>query len=142
MELSTGKILEENLVQSAFHQKLGDEFPFQQDNHLKHKAISTLATVNVARLQFWLKSDGKSMARLENSCLINNQFDRAWRILKRIMGKCCTIQLWKALRDLSRKTHSCNRFQRCFYKVMTQGHEYLHWLNNSVFNFQYICKHF
>jgi hypothetical protein len=26
MELSTGKILEENLVQSAFHQTLGDEF--------------------------------------------------------------------------------------------------------------------
>ena len=26
MELSTGKILEENLVQSAFHQTLGDKF--------------------------------------------------------------------------------------------------------------------
>jgi hypothetical protein len=39
------------------------------------------------------------MARLENSCLamINNQFYRA---LKRIMGKCCTIQVWKALIDL------------------------------------------
>ena len=42
MELSTGKILEENLVQSAFHQTLGGEFPFQQDNNLKHKAKSTL----------------------------------------------------------------------------------------------------
>ena len=31
MELSTGKILEENLFQSAFHQTLGDEFTFQQD---------------------------------------------------------------------------------------------------------------
>jgi hypothetical protein len=40
MELS--KILEENLVQSAFHQTLGDEFPFQQDNNLKHMAKSTL----------------------------------------------------------------------------------------------------
>uniref|UniRef100_A0A8K9XAW0 Uncharacterized protein n=1 Tax=Oncorhynchus mykiss TaxID=8022 RepID=A0A8K9XAW0_ONCMY len=36
MELSTGKILEENLVQSAFHQTLGDEFTFQQYNNLNH----------------------------------------------------------------------------------------------------------
>ena len=52
MELSTGKILEKNLVQS-----LGDEFTFQQDNNLKHKAKSTLGlltkkTVNVAELVF------------------------------------------------------------------------------------------
>ena len=52
MELSTGKILEENLVQSEFHQTLGDEFTFQQDNNLKHKAKSILQllikkTVNV-----------------------------------------------------------------------------------------------
>ena len=38
----TGKILEENLVQSAFHQTLGDEFTIQQDNNLKHKDKSTL----------------------------------------------------------------------------------------------------
>ena len=42
MLLSTGKILEENLVQSAFHQTLGDEFTFQQDNNLKHNAKYTL----------------------------------------------------------------------------------------------------
>ena len=42
MEVSTGKILEENLVYSAFHQTLGDEFTFQQDNNLKHKAKYTL----------------------------------------------------------------------------------------------------
>ena len=35
MELSTGKIIEENLVQSAFHQTLDDEFTFQQDNNLE-----------------------------------------------------------------------------------------------------------
>ena len=29
------------------------------------------------------------------------------------MGKCCTIQVWKALRDLPRKTHSCNCYQWC-----------------------------
>ena len=42
MELSTGKILEEYMVQSAFHQTLRDEFTFQQDNNLKHKAKSIL----------------------------------------------------------------------------------------------------
>ena len=52
MEQSTGKILEENMVQSAFHQTLGDEFTFQQDNNPIHKAISILElltkkTVNV-----------------------------------------------------------------------------------------------
>ena len=41
MELSTRKILEENLVQSAFHQTLGEEFTFQQANNLKHKAKSS-----------------------------------------------------------------------------------------------------
>ena len=40
MELSTFKILEENLVQSDFQQSLGDEFTFQQDNNIKHKAKS------------------------------------------------------------------------------------------------------
>uniref|UniRef100_A0A8K9XHD7 Uncharacterized protein n=1 Tax=Oncorhynchus mykiss TaxID=8022 RepID=A0A8K9XHD7_ONCMY len=39
--LSTGKILEENLIPSAFHQTLKDEFTFQQDNNPKHKAKST-----------------------------------------------------------------------------------------------------
>ena len=52
MELSTGKILKENLVQPAFHQTLGDHFTFQQDSNLKHKAKYTLQlltkkTVNV-----------------------------------------------------------------------------------------------
>jgi hypothetical protein len=41
-ELSTGKILQENLLQSALHQTLGEEFPFQRDNNLQHKAKSTL----------------------------------------------------------------------------------------------------
>jgi hypothetical protein len=33
-------ILKENLVQSAFQQTLGDEFPFQKENNLKHKVKS------------------------------------------------------------------------------------------------------
>ena len=47
MGLSRGKILEENLFQSAVHQTLGDEFTFQQDNNLKHKAKSTLELIMV-----------------------------------------------------------------------------------------------
>jgi hypothetical protein len=35
MELSASKILEENLVQSAFPQTLGEEFTFQHKNNLK-----------------------------------------------------------------------------------------------------------
>ena len=42
MQLITGKILEENLIQSAFQQTLGDKFPFQQDNYLKHKTKYSL----------------------------------------------------------------------------------------------------
>jgi hypothetical protein len=80
MELSTGKILEENLVQSAFHQTLEDEFTFQQVNDLKHMAKSTLKlltkkTVNVPE---W-PSYSFDLNQLENAYLatINNQFDRA-----------------------------------------------------------------
>ena len=50
MALCTGKVLEENLFPSAFHQTLGDEFTFQQDNNLKHKySLELLAktTLNV-----------------------------------------------------------------------------------------------
>ena len=43
--------MDENLVQSAFHQTLGDEFTFQQNNILKQKVKFTLeltkTTVNV-----------------------------------------------------------------------------------------------
>ena len=42
IELSTGKIREENLIQSAFPQTLGYKFTFQQDNNRKHKATFTL----------------------------------------------------------------------------------------------------
>jgi hypothetical protein len=50
MELSTSKILGENVVQSAFHQTLGDKFTFQQDNNLKHKAKSTLELLTKKRV--------------------------------------------------------------------------------------------
>ena len=53
MEQSTDTIL----VQSAFHQTLGDEFTFHQYNYLIHKAKYTLElltknTVNAPELQF------------------------------------------------------------------------------------------
>ena len=53
MELSIGKILEEN--QSAFHQTLGDQFSFQQYNMLKHKAKSTreLLTKKTVNVPEW-----------------------------------------------------------------------------------------
>jgi hypothetical protein len=52
MELNTGKILDEYLLQSALHQTLGEEFTFQSVNKLQHNAKSTLElltkkTVNV-----------------------------------------------------------------------------------------------
>jgi hypothetical protein len=50
IELSTGKILEEKLVQSAFQQTLGDKFTFQQDNNLKHKAKYTLELLSKVTL--------------------------------------------------------------------------------------------
>jgi hypothetical protein len=38
--------------------------------------------------------------------------DRAWRILKRIIGKYCTIKVCKSLGDLTKKTLCCNGCQR------------------------------
>ena len=64
------------------------------------------------------------------------QYYRAWKHFKIVLGKCCTIQVWKALRDLPIKPHRCNCCQRCFYKVLTQGCEYLCKLDISVFHFQ------
>ena len=53
IELNTGKILDENLVQSVFQKTLGDKFTFHQDNNLKHKAkytreLLTKMTLNLA----------------------------------------------------------------------------------------------
>jgi hypothetical protein len=52
MEISTGKILEENLLQSALHQTLGEKFAFQQDNVLQHKAKSTLELLTKKTMNF------------------------------------------------------------------------------------------
>ena len=51
IELSTGKIIEENLVQSAFQQTLGDKLTFHQDNNLKHKAKYTLEFLTMTTLK-------------------------------------------------------------------------------------------
>jgi hypothetical protein len=44
--LNQGKILEENLVQYASQQTLGDKFTIQQDNNLKHELLTKM-TLNV-----------------------------------------------------------------------------------------------
>ena len=56
MEVSIGKILEQNLVQSAFQQNQGVEFTFHQDNNLKHKAKSTQECLTKKTMNFpeWL----------------------------------------------------------------------------------------
>jgi hypothetical protein len=55
MELSTGEILEENLVPSSFHQILGDVFTFQQDNSLKKaKSVLELLTKKTVNVPWWL----------------------------------------------------------------------------------------
>ena len=84
MELSTGKILEENLVQSAFHQTLGDAFTFQQDNNLKHKAkyaleLLTKKTVNIPEWPSY-SFDLNLLANL-------------WQDLKMVVGQWSTTNL-------------------------------------------------
>ena len=51
IELSTGKIHEENLV----FNRLGDKFTFHQDNNLKHKAKYTLELITKTTLYVSLK---------------------------------------------------------------------------------------
>ena len=70
MELSTGKILEENLVQSTFHQTLGDEFTFQQDNNQIYTRVAyqDRECSWVAELQFDL-----------------NLLDKLWQDLKMVV---------------------------------------------------------
>ena len=64
-ELFPSKILEENLVQSAFQQTLGDKFTFQQDNNLKHNVKYTLELLTKMTLNVpeWPSFD---LNRLEN----------------------------------------------------------------------------
>ena len=57
--ITTGKILEENLLQSALHQRLGEEFNFQQGDNLQQGQIYTVFAYqkdsecsSVAKLQF------------------------------------------------------------------------------------------
>uniref|UniRef100_A0A4W5M8B0 Inositol monophosphatase 1 n=1 Tax=Hucho hucho TaxID=62062 RepID=A0A4W5M8B0_9TELE len=52
MERSTGKILEEYLFQFSLHQRLGEEFTFQQDDNLQHNAKSTLELLTKKTIEF------------------------------------------------------------------------------------------
>ena len=91
------------------------------------------------------------MARPENACLamINNQFDRTWRILKWVMGKCCTILVWNALKEQyvsctcvcrhnsttgSTVPHDIVVMVSCKWKYLTQIHIPLHHLSNQPLN--------
>ena len=76
MELSTGKILEANLVKSAFHQTLGDEFTFQQDNNVQHKAKSTLKFLTKKTMSDPEWPSYSFDLSLWQDLKINNQFDR------------------------------------------------------------------
>ena len=77
IELSSGKILEENLVQSAYQQTVGVKCTFQQDNNLNHKAKYTLELLTKMTLNVpeW---PSYNFDLNENGCLemINNQLDR------------------------------------------------------------------
>ena len=73
MKLSTGKILEDNLDQSAVHQTLGDEFTYMS---LKRKAKSTLELLNKTTLNV---PEWPSYSFDLSSCLamINDQLDQS-----------------------------------------------------------------
>ena len=130
MVLNTSKILEENLVQSAFHPTLGDEFTFQQDNNFKKKRPN-LHWRCLPRRQ-WMSWSGRDSVW---TWIYLKIYSKTWKWLpsndqqpmtelefwKQYMGKCCTIQLWKPIRDLLRKTHSCNHCQRCFFKMWNKS---------------------
>ena len=142
IELSTGKILKETLF--AFQQTLGDKFTFQQDNNLKHKAkytleLLTMTTLNVPEWpSYSFDLNRRENLCQENGCLASNDQQPSWQSLKNkkiIMCKYCTIQVWKALRDLPRKTHSCNHCQWGFWPVLTEGCDYLCKFDISVFHF-------
>jgi hypothetical protein len=49
---TVSKILEENLLQSALHQRLGEECTYEQDNNLQHKAKSTLELLTKKQWMF------------------------------------------------------------------------------------------
>ena len=66
MELNTGKIIEEKLVQSDFYQTIGDKFPFQQDNSLKHKVKYTLELLTKTTLNVTVTGFSFYLNRLEN----------------------------------------------------------------------------
>uniref|UniRef100_A0AAZ3NX94 Uncharacterized protein n=1 Tax=Oncorhynchus tshawytscha TaxID=74940 RepID=A0AAZ3NX94_ONCTS len=79
MELSTGQILEENLVESAFHQILGDVFISQQDNNLKHKARSTLELLIKKTVSGRITVDLnllENLWQILRMAMIKNQFDK------------------------------------------------------------------
>ena len=95
----------------------------------------------VAELQFWLKFAWKSMARPENGCLamINNQFDRAWRILKRIMENVAQSRFGKLLKTYQERLTGVIAAKGAITKYWLRGVEYICKLDIFVFHFQTNC---
>ena len=134
------KNLDENLFQSANELRLVQRFTFQQNNDSKHIAKVMLESF---KTRMWKSMSGLDKAQTWNPLKICG---KTWILLftasphltlqslrkyARKNGRTFSnpdVQSWHST-DMPKKTQSCNRCQRCFYKVLTQGCEY-------------ICKHF
>ena len=128
IELSTGKILEENHVLFAFQQTLGDKFTFQQDNNLKHKANYTLelltkTTLNVPEWPsyiFLLQSAWKSMARL---AMINNQLDKKI-MCKYVQPRCAKLLETYPERPTAASVRCLCSFAHLFFLLASLRHDF------------------
>jgi hypothetical protein len=122
MELSTGKILEKNLVVCFppdtgiwIHLSAGQQPKTQVQIYTGIAYQEDRECSWVAEIQLWLISTWKSLARPENGCLamINNQLDKSLKNFENnkwasvVQSRC-----GKLLRDVPRKTASTKYWLR------------------------------